>query len=202
MFVDLPGEEWRPVLGYEGRYDVSNLGRVRGWAGRVGKGFAPRTLPEPHIKADQRHRCGYRVVALYSGKGCSRLLYVHRLVAGAFLGPCPAAQEVRHLDGRRTNNHLNNLAYGSAKENASDRRRHGHDRLGEQHHAHRLDPMKVLRIRQMRADGSTWASIAREFGITPRAAFCAGTGVTWAWVTSALADAVVRVNDGRIEVQA
>lgn len=56
---------------------------------------------------------------------------VHSLVAEAFHGPRPAGQEVRHLDGNRTNNAAVNLAYGTKVENAADRERHGNTARGE-----------------------------------------------------------------------
>ena len=58
---------------------------------------------------------GYRVVTLCYGKRETKI--VHRLVAEAFLGPCPEGFQVSHLDESRDNNNASNLAYVSAKEN-------------------------------------------------------------------------------------
>lgn len=57
--------------------------------------------------------------------GWGNVWFVHRLVLETFVGPMPQGLQVRHLDGDPKNNHLVNLAYGSAKENAADRDRHG-----------------------------------------------------------------------------
>lgn len=113
---NLPGEEWRPVPGYEGSYEVSNLGRV--YSVRRG----PRT--GRLLSLDP---CGgaYRRVLLRSPGTPGRNWRVHTLVALAFYGPRPAGLEVRHLDGDKMNNRLSNLRYGTRRENMLDRTRHG-----------------------------------------------------------------------------
>jgi len=70
------------------------------------------------------NKAGYKLVSLWrDGKG--RSCNVHRLVAAAFLGPCPTGMEVRHLDGDPTNNDVANLRYGTGSENCQDITRHG-----------------------------------------------------------------------------
>lgn len=53
-----------------------------------------------------------------------KVRFAHRLVAHAFIGPCPPGQEVLHIDGTR-NNHVSNLRYGTRSENTADKVRHG-----------------------------------------------------------------------------
>ena len=66
---------------------------------------------------------GYKVVSLK--KVISKQYRVHRLVLEAWVGPCPPGQMCRHLDGNKINNHLNNLRWGTALENAQDDARNG-----------------------------------------------------------------------------
>jgi len=101
------GETWRPIPGFEGRYEVSDLGRV--WT------HVSNRLMKPSLDSS-----GRPAVCI-----AHRALRVHRLVAAAFLGPCPEGQEVRHLNGDRTDNRLSNLAYGTHQENVADAFRHG-----------------------------------------------------------------------------
>lgn len=100
-------EEWRDISGYEGAYQVSDLGRVRGPRGRILRaGIASH---------------GYPTVCL--GRGNTRT--VHSLVARAFLGPTPEGHEIRHKDGARTNAALANLHFGTRTENILDAVRQG-----------------------------------------------------------------------------
>jgi hypothetical protein len=105
------GQEWRPVVGWTGLYEVSSLGLV--WSIRT-----KRTLKSSTAFA------GYPQVGLsLNGHGSSRR--IHQLVAEAFLGPCPEGQEIRHLDGNPANNAVSNLAYGTRGDNEQDKLRHG-----------------------------------------------------------------------------
>ncbi len=109
--VSLPGERWKPIARWEDRYAVSDQGRVRNI--RTGE-FIGWTTGN-----------GYRQVSLCDGGGIAEQHYIHFLVAEAFISPRPPGQEVRHLDGTRTNNVWTNLAWGTTAENAQDTLRHG-----------------------------------------------------------------------------
>lgn len=114
-------ETWRPVPGWE-KYRVSDQGRVIGPSGRV--------------LAQCRRPDGYVQVRLYCER-ISRTRKVHVLVAAAFLGPRPADQEVRHLDGNAGNNVIANLRYGTKSENRHDLVRHGrHPQASQTHCLH------------------------------------------------------------------
>ena len=107
--------EWRPVPGYEGLYEVSDHGQVRGIARKGTHGGLLSPAP---------HRSGHLTVHLYRG-GSDRPRGVHQLVAEAFLPPRTAGQEIRHLDGNPANNRQGNLVWGSRGENLLDAVRHG-----------------------------------------------------------------------------
>lgn len=116
------GERWLPVVGYEGMYEVSDQGRV--WSvprvDRMGRRQGGRMLrPSPNVKS------GYPTVQLRDGlTGSPRT--VHSLVASAFLGPKPAGAEcVRHLNDNPADNRVENLAWGTKKENSADAWRNG-----------------------------------------------------------------------------
>lgn len=107
----MPEEQWRPVPGHPD-YQVSDRGRVVSY-----KRGRPRELRGGLPN-------GYRQVRMYVDGARSDQL-VHRLVLLAFVGPCPEGQEVRHLDGDKTNNHLSNLRHGTRSENTIDQVQHG-----------------------------------------------------------------------------
>jgi hypothetical protein len=115
LLMTLPDEQWRPVAGYEGLYEVSDLGRVRSLPRKGTSGGVLR----PHLG-----NRGYLTVNPCRD-GRNRALPVHHLVTRAFLGQLPEGMQVRHLDGDPTNPRLSNLAYGTRRENQLDSVRHG-----------------------------------------------------------------------------
>lgn len=107
-------ERWASVVGAEGRYEVSDLGRVRSLLGR-----SPRLLT---LKPNSN---GYLTVNIYSGSRPRRRRSVHQLVAEAFTGPHPPGTDVRHLNGVKTGCRAVNLAYGTRSQNMLDAVQHG-----------------------------------------------------------------------------
>ena len=111
-------ENWKDIPGYEGRYQVSDLGRVRSVAHRVRlvcHGVETTRLSPGRVLRPGPTNSGHLSVAL--GKGNSK--GVHTLVALAFLGPRPAKHEVLHLDHNPANNTVGNLKYGTRSENVA-----------------------------------------------------------------------------------
>lgn len=105
-------DEWRPVVGFEGRYEVSRDGRVRRLAYEV--------------RGASRGADGYRVISLTDGSLVHRR-YVHRLVAEAFHGSAPDGRRVvHHRDSDTSNNAAENLEWTSSGENT----RYAIQRLG------------------------------------------------------------------------
>lgn len=104
-------EEWCPVVGYEGYYSVSNIGRVRRDAGGPGARAGLVLRPKRNAKT------GYLTVSLFrGGDGCSHT--VHTLVAAAFIGVRPNGWTVNHIDGDKLNNRPSNLEYVTRGDNA------------------------------------------------------------------------------------
>jgi hypothetical protein len=111
--VDVQGREhterWRPIPGFKGLYEASNLGRIR----------SPRKILKQRL-----NNKGYPVVEL-SKNNHSRESLVHRQVIKAFRGDPLPGNECRHLNGIPTDNRIENLAWGSHSENAADQVAHG-----------------------------------------------------------------------------
>lgn len=117
-------ENWKPVLGYEGHYEISDYGRVRGVERVVPHPmFGTMTKKAADIKL-KSHKDGYLVVTLHrEGKRKTRM--VHQLVLESFREVRPEGMETRHLDGNPKNNHISNLKWGTPKENSADIDLHG-----------------------------------------------------------------------------
>lgn len=109
-------EEWRPVIGFEDSYEVSNLGRVRSKTRMVKNGKTSMRLQEGNIRKTSITRLGYENVGM--SKDCKeKKYYVHRLVAQAFIPNTEDKETVNHIDGVKTNNCVSNLEWATLKEN-------------------------------------------------------------------------------------
>lgn len=117
-------EQWKPVVGYEGLYEVSDHGNVRSLGRTVTKknGQIYRRRGGP-LKPRSGQK--YASVVLYDAEGATWTVRVHRLVILAFVGPIPDGMLVRHYDDNPRNNHLSNLAIGTHSENMRDAVRNG-----------------------------------------------------------------------------
>lgn len=108
-------EKWLPIPGYEGLYEVSSIGRVRS---------LPRYGTSGGIRKLALRKDGYFDVAL-SASNVERKYLVHRLVAVAFCERNPGEDIARHLNDVRTDNHAENLAWGTLSDNSQDCLRNG-----------------------------------------------------------------------------
>ncbi len=113
-------EEWKVVPGYDDWYEVSDLGRVRSW--KNGK-WGRRPTSRPLALTSVHH--GYRQVHLSRSRTDVRPFLVHQLVLLAFVGPRPKGYGGLHRNGDPADNRLENLYYGTQKENGQDMVRHG-----------------------------------------------------------------------------
>jgi len=117
-------EEWRSVVGFEGFYEVSSLGRVRSLPRYVNHSRSGKVLRKGVERKQGYNTNGYRMVGL-SENGRTRYATVHRLVAEAFLPPNEGQRVIRHLNDDREDNRAENLAWGSDSENMYDAVRNG-----------------------------------------------------------------------------
>jgi hypothetical protein len=167
--VNLPGETWKPVVGCEGLYEVSNMGRVRS---------LPHPGPRPHRRAGRvltprAHSSGYARVNLSDRLGVRSDQYIHRLVLIAFTGEPPAQCDADHINGVRNDNRLANLRWLAITAN----RGHGKNR-GASHHIAKLTDADVLAIRALEGTMSQ-AAIGRLFGVTQSAVWGILAGRRW-----------------------
>lgn len=123
-------------------------------------------------------RTGYlRIRATVDGKQIKRL--AHRVVLEAFVGPCPDGMEARHLNGIRTDNRVENLCWGTRKQNMRDRDRHGTTAVGERQGSAKLNPAKVREIRQLAESGMLKREIAKRLGVCVQCIRNVCDGRTW-----------------------
>lgn len=178
MASDHVTEEWRPVVGvppFDYLYEVSNLGRTRTRITRSGT-TAGRLLT-PSVSTS-----GYLFVT-FCADGKPKQIYVHKLVALAFIGPRPDGYEINHKDFDPLNPSLGNLEYISPGENVRHSARAG--RLGQ-----KLTPAKVIEIRKRLALGHKQQAIADDFGVHQGMISGILLGKLWKHVKDTEADAL------------
>lgn len=110
-------ENWKPVVGWESFYEVSDFGRVRSLARKVKRGNGLMTVPERMLKqTDKGH--GYLTVR-FSRDGKGKNFYVHRLVGLTFIDP-NWKEDFDHIDRNPLNNSLCNLRKATRSQNLSN----------------------------------------------------------------------------------
>lgn len=112
--INLPGEIWKPVKGYVGLYEVSNLGRVRSLDRYVNTMGGKRMIKGQIMKPRIRNK--YLSVNL-AKEGIKRDHAVHRLVAEAFIPNQENKPHVNHIDFNIHNNRVDNLNWMTVEEN-------------------------------------------------------------------------------------
>lgn len=105
-------EIWKPIPGYEGKYEVSNQGRVKSIARtRIGKNGSIVPVAEKILKG-KSDKDGYIEYALCTGHHKKMKFYrAHRLVAMAFIPNPDNLPQVNHMDEDKTNNRVDNLEW-------------------------------------------------------------------------------------------
>ena len=150
-------EEFRPIKGYEDRYEVSNLGNVKSLTRKVNSRYGTRILNGRILKPGIS--MGYPVVSL-GNKSQS----IHRLVASAFIDNPENKPQVNHIDNDRTNNLPSNLEWCTLQENIQHAVNQGRHVHGETMGWSKLEPKDIKEIFERRANGETLKSIGEAVG--------------------------------------
>jgi hypothetical protein len=156
-------EEWRSVPGFEGSYEVSDLGRVRSlprldtrgrkWKGKI-------------LSTNAANSLGHHSVMLYRGSKWTKY-WLHRLVLAVFVGPADQGAHGCHKNGDVCDNRLDNLLWGTAKENAQHKYEHGtNPKKGEASPFVRYSRTDFERVRDLRRLGVPMPKIAKHFGMS------------------------------------
>lgn len=179
-------ETWKSVVGYEGYYDVSDLGNVRSvdrfikffsrWGSRMGRFHEGVSLKS------QPGNFNYPTVSLNMG-GRKKTHRVHSLVLAAFVGPRPRGMGCRHLDGDPQNSVLENLLWGTQKENTQDTVRHGRSARGEKNPMSKLKTWQVRLIKKsLELENFSKKDLANIYGVHLATIGYMSRGDTWSWV--------------------
>lgn len=174
--------EWKPVVGYEGLYEISIDGQIRalartGWhEGRWGKLLM--SFPAREMKTRLAPN-GYRYIKLRRPGEKAQHCLVHRLVMAAYVGEPPAGKQVNHKDGNKDNNHVCNLEYVTPGQNL----RHCIDVLGKKRGERKNSKLNSHKVELIRADQRPLRQIADDFGVSVQSVSMVKRRLTWAHVT-------------------
>lgn len=168
-------ERWKPVVGYEGIYEVSDRGRLKSLQRVIMDG---RLRRERFLEGSPSNG---RILVNLSRDGTVEVKLLYRLVLEAFVGLCPSGMDACHFpDPDPKNNNLSNLRWGTPKENAKDRDKHGRTARGESHGCAKLTESDVRRIRKLvEKSGLTYKQIGERFGVTTTPIFFIAKRKTW-----------------------
>lgn len=177
---DYPGDvRYAPIKDFPG-YKAGDDGSL--WSQWVKGRWKKRTVSWRKMKQSNESH-GYLQASIGSDVlGVKRPFKVHGIIARAFYGPMPEGLMIRHLNGDRKDNRIENLAYGTAQENAEDTVRHGRTNRGEKCPASKLTEEQVVEIKRRLAAGEKQKNLAKEFGVHNVTINGIAHGRTWAHV--------------------
>lgn len=167
-------ENWKPVLGFEGLYEVSDLGRVVS----IKRISNVETRRNKAVFVDNN---GYhRMLIWKDGKGHTRS--VHRMVAEAFIGPRPRGMIVNHIDGNKANNAVGNLEFTTCAGNSRHAVELGLTARGENARSAKVTERQVREMRLLYGELSG-LRIAKAYGLSRSATYSILTRKTWKHVS-------------------
>lgn len=156
--MSLNDERWLPIMGYEGLYEVSDMGRIKSVRSRTNTKVG-------YVLSPIRLHHSYSVRLSKDGKATNK--FVHRLVADAFIGAIPDGHEVNHMNRDTSDNRLVNLEYVTPLQNTRHAIENGgrNTARGERSAAAKLTDDDVRAIRKRSSAGESQWSIAMTYGI-------------------------------------
>lgn len=174
-------EIWHPVVGYEGLYEVSNLGVIRSLGRCKGQYGALRDYSGRFLSL-KNGKLYVQVVLVKEGKKKGYL--VHRLVAMAFIPNPQELPEVNHINGRKRDNRAENLEWVDSSQNQHHSYKLGLQQVvyGEGHHRSKLTEAEVIEIRRRFKNGESHTKIAPDFGVHRRTIVDVCLRKTWSHI--------------------
>lgn len=169
--------EWKPIKGYEGLYEVNRIGQVKSLDRYTVDSIGRKKFYPGKPLTALINEGGYSYVKL-SRSGQKKQFYIHRLVALAFINNPNNLEEVNHIDGNKKNNVCNNLEWITSHGNELHAIENNLKVHGSNHYESKLDENKVRYIRKEKQNKS-FNALAKELGVTVSAIFSAYHGLTW-----------------------
>jgi hypothetical protein len=163
-------ETWKKIIGFEGYYEVSNLGRIRSLDRTINNKRWGKSQLKGKILSTKR-RVGhpqYVGAILYNKLGQKKQIAVHRVVAEAFIPNPLGKPQVNHIDHNPLNNNVNNLEWVTPSENIKKSFEFGQRKIikGAKHHNTKLSNLDYQAIKLLHNMGYGYDKLSNMFGVT------------------------------------
>lgn len=157
-------EIWKEIKGYEGYYQISNLGKVKSLCRKIQNGNKFNLRKEIILK-NSINSVGYYTVTLYKNNK-STVKLVHVLIAETFIPNPESKPQVNHIDGVKLNISVENLEWVTRSENIQ----HAYDtgltkNKGESHYLSKITVADKSKIKELVKSGISQRKIAKQFGV-------------------------------------
>lgn len=169
-------EVWKDVVGHEGLYEVSNLGRIRS----LPRITTSRPMKGKLLSTATKDTKRYEKVCL-SYNGNYKYYKVHQVVARAFIDNPENKPQINHIDGNRHNNKVDNLEWVTSTENNSRAKKHGM-LLGENHQNTNYTEEQIKEVKLMLKQGLKNIDIERVTGINHKRISEIKCGKVWSHI--------------------
>jgi len=176
-------EIWKEFIFQDYCYAVSNLGKVKSFKKLVERKNGNYIQEEKILKGYISKDYGYVYVRLGKIRK-SKLFTIHKLVCKYFIGGRPSRYDIRHLDGNKLNNNINNLCYGSRSENERDKIIHGRSNRGSRQGNSKLKENDVKEIINLYKNGLKIYELAKKHNVNWATIYNIIMGKSWGWLTN------------------
>ena len=186
---DMKKEIWKAIPGYEGFYEVSNMGRVKSLIRFVNSRNGKRIVKEKILNPAILRIYPYVSLAKHGNK---KGFKVHRLVLEAFIGKCPKDMVCCHGSKGSLVNTLDNIEWGTSKKNnGKDKIRDGKAMYGNRNHASVFTKEIVIEIKNWLKSGMRPCEVIRKLEKTMKISmsagqgekvYCISRGDSWSWL--------------------
>ncbi len=181
--MNFENESWKPVVNFEGYYEVSDMGRVRSLGRRIRSAIthSKKQYRRPRILRGGTVGGRYRNIS-FCVEGVETTWLVHKIVMEAFVGPTPDGLEINHKNGNKQDNRLDNLEFVTHKTNMIHARETGLlvTPRGEASGGAILNNAQVSVIQTLLATSTlSYTQIAKAFGVSRTTISQINAGRTW-----------------------